>query len=135
MYSILETIKVRDIMTRGVITVPINASVREVCKIMSEAKISAVVVVLPDGEMMGVISETDLITTLGSIKNIDEATAEDIMKTTNIATIDPEASAGDALNIMKENLIHRLIVTGEITKNKPVGIISASDIIRLIAKR
>ncbi|MFN3527905.1 MAG: cyclic nucleotide-binding/CBS domain-containing protein [Candidatus Altarchaeaceae archaeon] len=133
MYSKLETIKVRDVMTRGVITVPITATVREICKIIAENKISAVVVVLPDGEMIGVISETDLILKIDSVKNIDEATAENIMQTSNIKTIDPDASVADALRIMKENLIHRLIVAHEIVK-RPVGIITATDIIRLIAK-
>lgn len=134
----LENIKVRDIMTRGVITLPITASVREVCKTLSESKISAVIITLPDGEIMGMISETDLILKFDLVQNIDKTIAKDIMTTTNIITIDPEQSVADAFRIMKENKIHRLIVTAMkgtgAASERPVGIISASDIIRLIAK-
>lgn len=55
---------VRDVMTRGVITVSLDTQVREIAKLMVEKDISGVAVTAPDNEVVGVIAEMDLIKVL-----------------------------------------------------------------------
>lgn len=133
----IDNVKIRDAMTKGVIIVSTDATVREIANTMSETKVSAVIVTEAGGEAMGVISETDIINMYDSIENIDKTKAEDIMTTKNIETVDPMKTVGDAMKIMKEKQVHRLIVSsagGFGLAHKSLGIISASDIIKLLAK-
>lgn len=126
--------KVRDVMTRGVITVPFTASVRVVAKILGEAHISGLAVVAPDNEIMGVLSETDLVKAFD--EDWDKLTAEDIMSSF-IRTIKPEMTLDDAAKMMKELSIHRLMVMGQVSgpaSGVPIGVICASDIARAVVK-
>ena len=59
--------KVRDVMTRGVVTVPFDTSVSESAKLLVKGDISGIVVTAPDNEAVGVISEIDLIKVLTKI--------------------------------------------------------------------
>ena len=134
--KIFENLKVRDVMTRGVITVPMDASVREVVKTLSEEHITGAVVVAPDCGVMGIISEMDIVKAFN--EDLDKLTAEDIMSD-NVKTIHPESTIKEAAEIMKKERVHRLVI-----KHKkeqlgipalPVGILSASDVIKLIAEK
>lgn len=128
--------KVRELMTKGVINVQEEMSIKEVAEIMSYYKISGVIVLDKNKKPVGVISERNIIKALTEgIK--PDATAREIMSTT-IFTIDPDATIRDAAKIIKENRIHRLFVfTGGrgVTKidKLPEGIISVSDIIKELA--
>ena len=125
--------KVRDVMTRGVITVSLTASVSEIARILGEENISGLVVVAPDNEIMGVISEMDILKAFDGDWN--ELTAEDIMSSF-VRTIEPEMTLGDAAKIMKDFNIHRLVVLHGApgrSHDVPVGIICASDILRAVS--
>lgn len=56
---LLEKIKVEDVMTREVITVSEDTAVEEAGRIMAENKISGLPV-MRDGELVGIITESDL---------------------------------------------------------------------------
>jgi len=132
--KIMENLKVRDIMSRSVISVPMDAAVRNVIKTLSEEHISAIVVTAPDGSVMGIISEIDIVKAFN--EDLDQLTAEDIMSD-RVITISPGSTVGDAADIMKKGGIHRLVITHERghlgVPASPVGILSASDIIGWIA--
>ncbi len=55
-------LKVEDVMTRGVITIPMSASVDEACELMMENRIKKLAVVDPSspGRMVGIVSITDV---------------------------------------------------------------------------
>lgn len=128
----ITQIKVRDVMTRGVITVNMDTPIKETAKILVDEDISGLVVVAPDDEIMGVISEIDIVKAFE--KDWDELTAEDIMSS-SVKTIEPEMTLDDAAKIMKELNIHRLIILHGApgrTHDIPVGILCASDILKAI---
>jgi CBS domain-containing protein len=52
----------RDIMTRQVVTVSPNMTVPEVAKVLLDHRISGVPVVSKDNEVIGIVTEGDLIT-------------------------------------------------------------------------
>ncbi|ODS36166.1 hypothetical protein BEH94_08470 [Candidatus Altiarchaeales archaeon WOR_SM1_SCG] len=134
--KVLKNLKVRDIMTRGVITVQMDASVREVVKTLAEEHITGAVVVAPDGGVMGIISEMDVVKAFN--EDIDKLTAEDIMSD-HVKGIHPQSTIKDAAEIMKKEKIHRLVVVHEREHlgipQSPVGILCASDIIKLAAEK
>ena len=120
--------RVRDVMTRGVITVPFDTPVSEIAKLLVRERISGIVVTAPSGEAVGVISEIDIIKVFE--KDWDKLTAEDVMSTV-VRTIDPETTLRKAAAIMRDLNIHRLVILSlKPAPGVPIGILTASDILR-----
>lgn len=131
----LENKLLRDVMTRGVVTVPMDATVKEIAALLCEQRLSGVAVISPDGEAMGVISDMDILKVIGK-DNWEKLTAENIM-TFHIEIVKPTTTIGEAARIMRDKHIHRLLVFSERgvgASQRPVGIISASDIVREVAR-
>ncbi len=126
---------IRDVMTRGVVTVSADTSVKEIAEIMTNRQLSGVVVIAAYGDTLGFISELDIVEVLDK-PNLRAMTAEDIMSSRLIA-VAPDATLRQAARIMNEGRIHRLLILSEKgagALQRPVGILSASDIIREIAR-
>jgi len=125
----------RDVMTRGVVTAPMDATVKEVATLLSKQGVSAVTIISPDGEAVGIISEMDLLKVIGK-ENWENMPAESIMSS-RIESVKPTSTLGEAAKIMMKKHIHRLLVLSERgvgASQRPVGILSASDIVRVLAK-
>ena len=127
----IENRLLRDIMTRGVVTVSVTANVKEIASLLSKQGLSGVAVIGNDGVAVGVISDMDILKVIGK-DNWENITAESIM-TSNIQKIRPICTLGEAAKIMREKSIHRLLVFSESgvgASHRPIGILSASDIVR-----
>ena len=126
--------KVRDAMFKGVLTVHLDTSVKEIAKILIKNNISGVVAVDSTGETWGVVTDMDLVKCYAEGK-ID-LFAEDIMSPQTLA-VDPEMSLKDAAAFMHSHQIHRAFVMSArspyVTKNIPIGVISATDVARELA--
>ena len=128
---ILRNKLLRDVMTRDVVTVSINDTVKQIARLLSKKDISGVAVVGDEGKVVGVISEMDIIKVIG-IADWENKTAESIM-TPNLETVEPTSRIIDAANLMKRKHVHRLLILSEGgvgMSQKPIGILSASDIVR-----
>lgn len=122
-------------MTRGVVTVPMDATVKQIAIMLSKQGLSGVAVISPDGEAMGVISEMDILKVIGK-DDWENLPAESIM-TSYMETVRPTSTLGEAAKIMSEKHIHRLIILSERgvgASQRPLGIVSASDIVREITR-
>ena len=125
----------RDVMTRGVVTIPMNFKAKDVARILCDNNVSAAVVISSEGKAMGVISGIDMTKLLGK-DNWENMDAESIMAP-NLEYISPDSTLLEAANIMKRKGIHRLLILSEEgvgVSQKPVGILSISDIVREISK-
>ena len=121
----------RDIMTRGVVTVSIKDNAKQIAKLLSNKDLSGVAVVGDEGKIVGIISDMDIVKVIG-IENWENMKAESIM-TPNIETVEPTNTVNDAANIMKRKHINRLLILSESgvgVSQKPIGILSVSDIVR-----
>ncbi len=128
----IKNIRVRDVMTRGVITVSHDTPVKKIAEILVGEGISGIAVVSPGGDIMGVISEIDIIGVFAD--NWDKLTAEDIMSS-NVRTVEPCSTIAEAAQIMKDLRVHRLLILHKVPGHNydiPVGIICASDIMKSI---
>ena len=121
-------VKVRDIMHRGVITCKPEALLKEVVRILSDTGVHALIVASSGSEIEGVISHMDVIKLYG--QNLLDYKAKDIM-THLVIDVSPEASVAEAIQILLDNRVHRLLVTEEGPHGKiAVGVLSTTDIIR-----
>jgi predicted transcriptional regulator len=121
--------KVGEIMTDKVISVNINTPVSKVVEKLTDEDISGLVVVDNAGDMVGVISALDVFKIMNEERENWDFVAEDIMTPFTIS-VTPDVGIDEAARMMLQNSIHRLIVTASPTRKKPVGIVSATDILR-----
>jgi CBS domain-containing protein len=123
---------VRDVMHRGVITCGADEPVIDVARRLREYAINAIFVLDHSGRAEGVISQTDLARAYVQ-GGWEHRTADEIM-TPEVVTISGEIPLNVATQIMIDKHIHRLlIVQGGLTPNRPVGVLSLSDVVREMA--
>lgn len=136
--------RVKDIMTKGVITVQEDFSIFDIAESMAKYNISGVAVLGGEKGIEGVISETDILKAVAEEKNLQRIKARDIM-TPCVITVDPEWGLEEVSRLMQRENIRRLFVCidekiepariGPKYRQKPVGIITASDVVRELSKR
>ena len=123
---------VRDVMHRGVIICWADEPLVDVALRLCEYDINALFVLDDSGRAVGVISQTDLARAYME-GNWQEKTADEIMAT-DVVTITGDIPLDVAIQVMLDKKIHRLlIVQGGRTPNRPVGVLSLSDIISEMA--
>ncbi|WP_400253280.1 CBS domain-containing protein [Methanobrevibacter smithii] len=124
--------KVKEIMTTDVITTPSNVDVVNAFEELMEHKISAMPVV-DDGELVGIITATDLGHNL-ILDKYELGTDVKSIMIKDVVTVSPENTIQEAIEIMQfhapdSNILNQLPV---VENGKLVGIISDGDIIKLI---
>lgn len=122
------TKKVKQIMHSGIIGCKADTPLSEVVRILSDTDIHALVVTGDSGEVVGIISHMDVIPLHD--KDLSEIPASEVM-TKHVISVAPDASVLDAVQVMVDRRIHRLVVTEpEDDKLMPVGVLSTTDIVR-----
>ncbi len=124
--------KVSEVMTTDVITTKSNVDVVYAFEELMEYKISAMPVV-DDGELVGIITATDLGHNLILDKYELGTDVESIM-VKDVVTISSDNTLGEAIETMKSkapgsNILNQLPV---VENGKLVGIISDGDIIKFV---
>jgi len=147
---------VSEFMTKNVVAVRADETIKKVFNLMDKHAILGLPVVSDDNAVIGIVTESDLIShfttlktphginILGSIVYLDDLQdfneslkehcaelVKDVM-TTDVVTIMHDASLHDAINLMAEKKIGRLPVIGE--RGELVGILTRTDIVHEIAK-
>ena len=142
--------KARDIMTREVITVKPETTVEELARLLMEHKFSGVPVVDDHNNLIGIVTENDLISQnkrlhiptiirlfdayimLGSerfdteIKKMAATTVDEICAK-DVVSISEETTIEEIATIMSEKNIHLLPVVRD---GSVVGIVGKADIVR-----
>ena len=98
---------------------------------MSKNRIGLLIVIGDSDELIGVISERDIVTAMSeSYTNIDHVAVADLM-TRSVVTVSPNDSLVDAVSAMNKHGIRHLVAVDE---TKPVGIVSIRDVLRAFAE-
>jgi CBS domain-containing protein len=118
--------EVREGMSPTVLTVGPGHTLRAVARLMSEREVGAAVVIDPDGAGPGIITERDILVSLGSGQDTDGELVADHL-TRDVVFAAPDWSLEAAAAAMVRGSFRHLIVLdhGEI-----VGILSVRDIVR-----
>jgi CBS domain-containing protein len=113
-------------MSDRVLTVGPGHTLREVARLMSERNVGAAVVMDPDGNGPGIITERDVLLALGGGQDPDfELVAEHL--TRDVVFAAPDWSLEEAAAAMVRGGFRHLIVLHE---GETVGILSVRDIVR-----
>jgi CBS domain-containing protein len=120
--------KAGEIMQTPVIATTPKASVRDIASQLVYNGFSGMPVAKPNGEVVGIITEADIIKALTDGKQLESLTAQDIMSSTPI-TVDIDAPMDGVMKLLREFHILRVAVTRE---GKLAGIVSRSDVIKTV---
>lgn len=137
---------VGDVMTRDVVSARPDTGYRDLVRTLAERGISAVPVLDPDGRVLGVVSEADLLRKVEFRGNSEppkvfegraarqarvksEADRAADLMTAPAITIRPETSLPEAAKLLDANDIKRLpVVDGD---GRLVGIVSRADLLKV----
>jgi len=140
-----------DVMVRDVVAIDPDASVAEAAKLMTENDVSALPVVDPDGRLVGIISEADLmrreevgiavrhpwwveaVTPAATLakeftKSHGKRVAE--LMSTNLITATEDTPLADIAAILERNRIKRVPIVRD---GELVGIVSRSNLVQALA--
>jgi CBS domain-containing protein len=141
---------VEDVMSTDVVTVRPDTSLKAVAKQLAERRISGMPVVNDEGEVVGVISEADVLVKEGGVTPrrpglvawlLDSSDPKEQLKlearvageamTSPPITIAPYRSVAAAAQEMLEHAINRLPVVRD---GRLVGLVSRADLVRAFAR-
>lgn len=128
--SILESIKVKDIMLTDIIAFNDNTSINDIKKSIEKKPHAYFPVVNDEGYLTGVISLNDLKDEVFSGKNLETTLAKDFGARRNIITVTPEETLEQAMRDFGIKEVGDLPVVENTKKGmKLVGLLRRSDII------
>lgn len=146
----MTSLRARDLMTPDVVTVPPETPVMAIARLLADRGISAAPVVDGQGQVVGVVTEADLIRRLageedkpagwfaGLFANQERdaeryarthgMVARDVM-TAEVVAVDPDTLASAVAHLMEDRGIRRVLVTQE---GRLKGIVSRADLLRAL---
>ncbi|NEQ40910.1 MAG: response regulator [Okeania sp. SIO3I5] len=134
--DLLQLPLVREVMNSEVVCATPETSVLVIAQLMTEHRISSVVIVEPGCTTtqpqqipVGMLTERDLVKFQALDLNLENCTAEAVMSKPILA-IKPERSLWNVQQLMEEQNIRRLVVTGE--QGELLGIITQTNVLQAI---
>ncbi|MET9360553.1 CBS domain-containing protein [Streptomyces sp. NPDC006632] len=117
---------VRDAMSTMVLTIGPAHSLRQAARLMSARRVGAAIVLDPDTSGLGILTERDILNSVGLGQDPDHETAG-THTTTDVVFAAPAWTLIEAAEAMTHGGFRHLIV---LDGHGPVGIVSVRDIIR-----
>jgi CBS domain-containing protein len=118
--------QVRDGMSELVLTVGPSHSVRAVARLMAQRGVGAAVVIDPEGNGPGIITERDVLISVGEGQDPDGESVADHL-TRDVVFAAPDWSLEEAAAAMLRGGFRHLIV---LDRGDTVGILSVRDVVR-----
>ena len=111
-------------MTHDPRTVEPSATLTEVARIMRDDDIGAVVVV-ENGAAAGLVTDRDIVVRAVADGRDPNSTSVGEVASRDLRTLTPDQSVGDAIALMREWDVRRVVVVQD---GRPVGIVSLGDL-------
>ena len=136
--------KIKSLMTRNLITLSPLMEIAAAARLLTEHGITGAPVVDSKGELLGVVSQTDLTRFQGCRPPLDawasvgpqalrdqdrQSTPLVVVMTDDPVTCDEEDSVKDVAALMLKRRIHRVIVTKQ---GKLTGIVTSMDLLKAV---
>jgi CBS domain-containing protein len=122
-----QIVRVKDLMTRKLVSIPAEKSVMDAAKLMTERDVSSILLRSGD-EFIGLATNRDIIgRVVARGLNPREVKVGEVMSKP-LVKIGEDASVDEAARRMRDNKVRRLVVEGS---SGVVGIISETDLVRV----
>ncbi|OEJ94485.1 CBS domain-containing protein [Streptomyces thermolilacinus] len=117
---------VRDAMSSLVLTIGPAHTLRQAATLMSARRVGSAVVLDPDAHHLGILTERDILNSLGAGQDPDLETAG-AHTTTDVVFAAPDWTLEEAAEAMAHGGFRHLIV---LDGRGPVGVVSVRDVLR-----
>ena len=115
---------VREIMKKGIVAARADDSIQKICKLLSGKKISNIPIINKKNELVGIVSEQDIIRTMER-RGFKKKKARHVM-TKKVLSI----KEGDSLEYVSKIFVEQPYRRLPVTRNKKiVGVVTREDII------
>jgi CBS domain-containing protein len=118
--------KVRDAMTEHVLTITPGRTLREAAQFMTEHNVGAAVIMDPEQQGPGIVTERDVVRSLGAGEDPDSEKVADHL-TSDVVYAEPDWPLEQAAAEMVRGRFRHLIVT---EGADVVGVLSVRDVVR-----
>lgn len=118
---------VKDILHTDLRTIGTHETLEEAARAFA-GEVLGLLVVVDNDRLVGVLSERDVVRSLGEGDEPDQTRVFDAM-TEDVVTVDVDTSIDHAVRRMLDSEIRHLVVT---RRDTPYGIISARDLLRAL---
>jgi CBS domain-containing protein len=118
--------QVRDGMSDVVLTVGPGHTLRQAARLMAKRKVGAAIVIDPEGEGPGIITERDILLSVAEGQDAERELVSDHL-TSNLVFASPEWSLEQAAAAMVRGGFRHLVV---VDGGETAGVISVRDIVR-----
>ena len=119
---------VRDVMSRGAISVEEKLTLRSLAAVLAELRIGVALVRAPDGAA-AVVSERDLVRALADGADPEEVWAADVVSG-DIVIIEPDETILAAADRMTDEGVRHLAV---IERGEVIGVVSGRDVLPVLS--
>ncbi|HYB92725.1 MAG TPA: CBS domain-containing protein [archaeon] len=122
-------LKVREVMSKQVVTAKEEDNVQDIAKLMKDKSLGSIIIVDDKGNPTGIVTDRDIVMRIVA-KNIlpSQLKSKDVMSTP-VNIVGPDMDVGEAVKMMNERRIRRLLVMNE---GKIVGLITDRAIFQIM---
>jgi CBS domain-containing protein len=131
-----DRLVVADVMTTDPVTVNVEDTVEAAEQLLAYYRVSGLPVVDANGHLVGVLSRTDLFLDGGPglsqlVRGRESGLRVGELMSSPPITVSLTATLSDAARLMRDERVHRLVIVNE--HDTPIGVLSATDFVRIIA--
>jgi CBS domain-containing protein len=126
-----QVMQVQEAMSKPILIVGPQHTLRQAAQLMSERRVGSAIVIEPDGEGPGILTERDILYALGAGLNPDVETCAGHI-TWDVVYARPDWSLEEAALAMARGGFRHLVVVEE---DEVLGVISVRDLMRIWAIR
>ena len=117
---------IRDLMTSNPASCPPSASVVDAARTMAQEDVGPVPIVDAD-RLVGIVTDRDIVVRVIAEGRDPDSTTIGEIASSDLVTVQPDTDVNEALQLMAQNQVRRLLVTeGE----RLVGIVAQADVAR-----
>jgi signal-transduction protein with cAMP-binding, CBS, and nucleotidyltransferase domain len=124
--------KIGDLMSEKLETIEASLSAQEAAMKMRDRNVSSLVVIDANSKTVGIITERDLVRKVCVHDASSRDTSVQDILSDALVTTDAISEVGVAADIMIQNQVRHLLVVKDDDINKPLGIITPSDLARYL---
>ncbi|MEM1774457.1 MAG: CBS domain-containing protein [Acidilobaceae archaeon] len=121
------TAKIGELVKRPPVTLPPLATVEDAVKLMYRENIGSIIVTSPEGRVLGIFTEKDLVRVIGEGKPLSTKLGE--VMTKDPITVREEDTIVKAVTILSEKRIRHLPVVD--SEGRIKGVVSVRDIVSI----
>ena len=124
----MNNLKAAQLMTQSVICADPKVSVRQIGKQLLAGPYSGMPVTDGARQVIGIVTEFDLLKAVAESKDLSQTFVEEIMSTA-VVTADIDTPVSEVMSLMRDKKVRRLPIT---EKGQLVGVVSRVDVLHAL---